>query len=110
MNNFFFYQWETIEWTIQIQSEDGSPVLDGYKDVIVSLSQGDVLIEKDSTALGIDTGADTISYALSQEDTSRFIVGTALLQVNVYYEDSTRDTSCMADIQVKRNLHKAVMT
>lgn len=106
----FFYVWETIEWTITLTDQDGESVLDGYKDVVVSLEQGDVLVEKSGAELGIDAESDSIFFTLGQEDTSQFHVGTAKLQVNVYYDNETRDTSVMADIEVRRNLHEEVMS
>ena len=67
------------------------------------------LIEKSGEDIGIDIVNDNIYWNLSQEDTSQFIEGMALLQVNVLYDDATRDTTAMANVEVRRNLHKAVM-
>lgn len=108
----FFYIWETVDFPIQIHSEDGEQVLVDYKDIIISLSQNNVLIEKDTSSpdVAIDDENDIINMHLSQEETGQFKANKEVrIQVNILYNDEERDTTSEATIQALSNLHKEVM-
>lgn len=101
-----FYQWETTDLSLRI-SRAGA--LADIKNVIVSILQGNILIEKEKDDLGLDEENDIINLHLGQEETGKFNPGTAHLQVNLYYENTERDTSAQVDVQIRANLHKEVM-
>ena len=102
----FFYQWETADFPLHLTREG---CLEDVIEVIVSIKQNKALIEKKGDELGLDVANNIINFHLTQEDTSKFTPGTALLQVNLYYENTARDVSAQATIQVKDNLHKELM-
>lgn len=60
--------------------------------------------------LGIDEETGIITMHLSQEETGLFKEGVVELQVNIYYENTERDTSTAVLITAKDNLYKKVMT
>lgn len=102
-----FYQWETVDLPLKLSREGA---LNDVKSVVVSIKQGSNLIEQNEETLGIDAENDTINMHLSQEETAQFKTGAAYIQVNLYYENTERDTSAQASIEVKGNLHKELMT
>lgn len=108
-----FYIFESVNWDIQLVNEDeNSHVLDNIKNVVISIRQQNTLLEKDSEsgAVGIDAENDVITVALSQEETGSFTAGKqAIIQVNLLYNDTERDTTCQDRIEVLDNLHKQVM-
>lgn len=106
-----FYIWETVDYEIELQRESGRPVLEGCKEVIISLGQRSKLVEKDSSSpdLAIDYENDIIIMHLSQEDTGKFREGEVIVQANFLYEDTERDTSAQDIIQALSNLHRKVM-
>lgn len=111
---FSFFVWETVTIPMELESEDGTTgILEDYKDIIVSFSQrGGILFEMDSSnpKMVIDTANDEIDVRLEQEETGQFSVNTDILvQANILYEDTERDTTAMAIIRPLANLHKAVM-
>lgn len=103
-----FYVWETASFNIVLSS----PVLNEYKDVIVSICQpssaelhlsylnGDLSIIDDST----------IGVGLTQEQTGEFSPGAARLQVNVLFDSSERDVTSQAVINIQDNLYNKVMS
>ena len=115
----FFYIYETVDFPIQVVSDDGSTgILEGYKVVIVSFGQnGKEIIAKDSSMsdVSVDVSTDTINVHLSQEDTALFKIpktddsAPVEVQVNILYEDKERDTSAEGEIEARNNLHKKVM-
>ena len=109
-----FYQWETKTYKLTIEGAENP--LDGWEQVIVSVGQNNKEVVRFSTINGGDSdegieveGLDTIYIHLSQQQTGKFKVGKANIQVNVYYTDSERDTTVEASVQVKNNLHRRVM-
>ena len=108
-----FYVWETVDFEIELSRESGEKVLEGCRNVIVSLEQKSHLLEKDlsSPDIAIDTENDTIVIHLSQEETGKFKPSTTdvILQVNFLYENEERDTSTQTTIKALKNLHKKVM-
>ena len=101
-----FYQWETKTLILKIKPVSA---LQGVKSVIVSIAQSRAMIEKHTDDLTIDEDAGTISVYLHQEETARFTVGSAQVQVNLLYHDAERDTTVKGSVQVWDNLHKEVM-
>ena len=55
-----FYVWETVDFEIELSRESGEKVLEGCRNVIVSLEQKSHLLEKDlsSPDIAIDTEND----------------------------------------------------
>lgn len=109
--SFFIY--ETVNLPIHLTSKDGETgILTNCKNVVISLKQKSLLLEKDkeSADVAIDAENDTINLYLSQEDTGRFKPGEASMQINILYEDKERDTSAQATILVLDNYHKEVMS
>lgn len=102
-----FYVWETVDFPIHLTPKEA---LQDYDHIIVSIGQGQVLINKSDDELGIDVDEGLINIHLSQEETGKFVKGKAELQVNIYYTSTERDTSVKAKIDVKDNLYKEVMT
>ena len=106
----YFYAWETCDLVITLEYPDR---LQNYDTVCVSVSQsyrtrtGVLNIDQN---LDIDTGSGTIIAHLGQTDTAMFIAGIALVQINIYYNDGERDTSEQAQIEVRDNLLKEVMS
>lgn len=112
MNNAFFYIYETVDFPIQITAVDGSKdILKDCKNLIVSLGQGSLLLEKDlsSPDIGLDIDNNIINLHLSQTDTCRFKQGEVIIQVNILYEDTERDTSAQGKIDALNNLHRKIM-
>ena len=108
-----FYIWETVDFPIQLTSEDeNSDILKDFKDVIVSLNQNNILLEKNSTSkdIIIDSENDIINLHLSQDDTGLFDPGKVIVQINILYSDGERDTTVQTSIKALSNLHKEVMT
>lgn len=109
----YFFIWETVDFPLQLSFKDATiegKVLDEYSKVVVSLKQGSTLLEKSDEDLGIDAENDIINLHLSQEETAMFKPNKQLaLQVNIYYDDTERDTSFETYIDVYDNLHKELM-
>lgn len=108
-----FYIWETKPLTFRLKrnGEPAEGALDDYKDIIVTISQaiGNVTVEKTGADLDVDPVAVTVQAYLTQEETGRFSVGEALVQMNILYEDSERDVTCQRAIEVWDNLHRRAM-
>lgn len=100
------YTYETMNVPI-ILDKDG--VLEGYEDVVVSIKQLETAINKTTGDLGIDTEANTINLSLSQEETAGLSAGTAKLQVNIYYKNTERVASTIAEIAIDDNLYPQIM-
>lgn len=102
-----FYRFETITLPLKFTP---TGILDDYKHIVVSISQNGVLqINKDEDDLTIDPSTDTITFSLSQEETGYFIPGRAYMQVNIYYNDSNRNVSTQAAIDIYDNLYNKVI-
>ena len=101
-----FYVYETKDVTITIFPPGA---LQDLKDCICSIVQAHIKVEKtlaDMTIVG-----DSLKFHLSQEETALFCPGLpAYVQVNLYYEDTERDTTTTGMLEVMDNLHKAVMS
>lgn len=108
-----FYIWETkpITFALTRCGEPAEGALDDYKDIIVTISQaiGNVTVEKTGADLDVDPVAVTVGAYLTQDETGKFSVGEALVQMNILYEDSERDVTCQRAIEVWDNLHRRAM-
>ena len=104
-----FYRYETAGITLNFTP---TAVLEDYEKIIVSLRQnGNIQIDKDESELGIDVENGTILINLSQEETGKFEGNSKILvQVNIYYDDESRNVSTIGEIQVYDNLYKKVIT
>ncbi len=107
----YFFVYETVDFPLQLSYKDSEgKVLENYSEVIVSLKQGKTILEKNSQTLGIDVENDIINLHLSQEETALFKANTqVMLQVNILYETTERDTSFEEFIDVYDNVHKEIM-
>ena len=109
-----FYIWETADFSIKLNGGDGQGgILQGYKDVIVSFGQREILVEKDASdsEISVDTENDIINVHLEQDDTGKFVPNKeAFLQINILFEDTRRDVSAQVRLAVLDNLHKGVMS
>ena len=108
-----FYTYETIEIPITFTP---SGVLENYRHIVVSIVQEDIArIDKKDEDLSIDVANDTVVVNLSQEETALFRGGSdnqpkkAQVQVNVYYDNTTRDVSIIKYIDIYNNLYKKVI-
>ena len=107
-----FYTYETVDIPLKFEPEG---VLEGYRHIVVSLSQSGIQIDKTEEELGIDVAEDLINISLSQEETAMFNGGDknnpkqVLIQVNIYYDNTDRDVSCIESIDVYDNLYKKVI-
>lgn len=111
-NSAFFYIWETVDFPIKITSEDEQvKVLENVSNVVVSLKQGTININKDiaDTDIALDIENDIINLHLSQKETGQFKKGELILQVNILYDDNERDTTAQVAIEALDNLYKKVM-
>lgn len=108
-----FYVWETVDFSIKLTREDGSSgVLQNVDNVIISMEQGGLFIERDinSPDIALDVDKDTITMHFSQEDTGQFQPNkTIRLQINILYKDGERDTSAPIQLNALSNLHDEVM-
>ena len=104
-----FYRYETTDIMLTFSP---TGILQGYEHIVVSLSQiGGVQIDKTEEDLEIDDVMDIINLHLSQEETSSFSGGNNVkIQVNIYYDDETRNVSTVGEIEVLDNLYKKVMS
>lgn len=102
----YFYIYETVTFPIQLSDTEA---LQNYDKVVVSVWQkGGVQVDISDPSVDEETGKITIR--LDQNDTAKFVKGTAIVQVNIYYKDQERDVSTTAKIQVLDNLYKKVMS
>ena len=103
-----FRIFETANLPIRVRQQGA---LEGYKLIITSIKQLNVLLEfnSDDPNINVDVDENLIYLHLSQEDTSKFKKGPAILQINVYYHDEEREASSTAEIYIGDNLHKEVM-
>ena len=105
-----FYQYTTANIPLKLEYCDGtSGVLEGYKDIKVTLSQAGVTLTKGLDELGVDIDEDTVILPLKQYETGLFATMACEVQVNIFYEDKERDASTMGKIMVKKNLYKEIM-
>ena len=109
-----FYQWETDNFEIILEDDDGNPVpgvLDDVKEVVVTIKQGDIEEIWFTDDLGLDTANSVINLPLSQTQTGRFEGDkTAKIQVNILYNDSERDVTAKGKIDVYDNDYKKEMS
>lgn len=106
--------WTTAELDFVLRDEQGevpSGIFDGLQDAIVTISQSGARIEKRLAEIGVEPETGTIHVVLTQQDTGRLQGGTrqapkaADAQVNLYYQDSTRNATYEVRLNVLRNLH-----
>ena len=100
----YFYIWETVTFPIHL-SDAGA--LNDVNQIIVSLKQKDVQV--DIVDPEYDASESMIYLRLEQEDTSKFRKGNVILQINIYYNDTERDTTKQVTIEALDNLYKKVM-
>lgn len=102
-----FYRYETANLDIELLADD---VFEDYTEIVVSISQKmGAKIHKRSEDLVIDTENNLLTVRLSQEETAQFVRGEALIQVNIMYADSERETSSQSVIEIWDNLYDEVM-
>ena len=107
----YFYTWETKELTlILVDSDRKKKPLAGYDSIVVSIVQADVTVSLTDDRLTVNEDKGTITFTLSQTETSRFKEGYVDIQVNVLYDSGERDTSVKGRIEVRDNLYKQVMS
>ena len=107
-----FYQYETDDMQLRIEDAEGQPaagVLDGLTGAVVTIAQGCVRAEWGIDELGLDSENSIINLHMAQEQSGMFMPGPAMVQVNLLYEDSERDTTTQAEVMVLQNLHRQVM-
>lgn len=75
--------------------------------VYFTLKQKNAEIVKEDSDLTID--GNEVSVYLSQAETVKLSVGTALLQLNWTYANGSRACSTIASVEVDENLLKAVV-
>lgn len=75
--------------------------------VYFALKQGNVLIEKSTADLTVDT--HTVYVALSQAETLRLAAGMARIQLNWTYADGTRACTNIVTVNVLQNLMMEVL-
>lgn len=108
-----FYQFETTELPIFLSSPDDKKVLDDFKEVIITLTQSDCIsleFDSESEQVEINPTDDTITVFLSQEDTGKFNTDKVIaMQLNILYNDTSRNVSIEDYITVLPNLHANIM-
>lgn len=111
------FAWATANLPFTFEHEDGTPApeaLDGWQQVIVTISQGQATVEKTGADVGVDPENAVVNVRLEQADTGRLKGGRngepkqASVQVNVYYGHDRMATYESA-IDVYRNLHPKEM-
>lgn len=110
-----FFQFETKDIPFQLSYDDPcdpeKKVLDGYKEVVITLTQGQRMLVKKTDELGIDVENDIINMHLSQEETGSFkTCDQVKVQLNVYYNNHERDISSKLYLEVKETDYKEVMS
>ena len=98
-------RFQTIELPLELETEG---VLEGYKSVVVSIQQREITLEKTESEMAIDVANNMIYVPFSQNDTGRFRVGKAIVQVNILNQ-ADRLVSEEAEIEFAGNLHTRVM-
>ena len=102
---FYIYETKLIPLKFKRQG-----ILDNLKEVMVSIKQLNVQINKNEDDLGIDTDNNIINVYLTQEETAKFQPGrSGKMQVNLYYDDKERDVSVEIEVKVYDNLYRKVM-
>ena len=103
-----FYIFETKPLTLKFKP-DG--VLVNSREIIVTILQGvsGAMVEKTGADLTINLAENAVELHMSQEETAKFQPGTALIQVNILYDDEERDTSVQGKMNVYDNLHREIM-
>ena len=102
------YKWITDDIVFNItNSED----LEGWNQIILTIKSGSTIIEKikddDHDELYVDEVEQIISCSLSQEETS--LLSKTQLQLNIYYDNSTRGATQIFEVEYSKNLHSEVM-
>ena len=103
----FFYTYETVDLPIAFKNKE---VLTDYSSIVISLRHTKTDKQINFTSgFEVDTTEGVILLHLQQEDTAKFEKGIVELQVNILYENSERDVSECAYIDVYDNLYKETM-
>ena len=106
-----FYVYETVDIPIKLKTEN-TEILKDYTEIVVSIVQKNPLVQIDkfTDEIGINVETNTLTIHLSQEETAKFYADkVAEVQVNIYYENTERDTSAKGTIDVLENLYKKQM-
>lgn len=96
-------------------SIDGDIDLTEATDVYVTIVQRDLRVTKNGSDVAISEDGKTVSIWLTQEESSRFAVGTAQAQVNWVYVDAVdgeirRASTEPLTVQVGTQLYEQVIT
>ena len=101
-----FYSWETPDFELTI-TPSGSLV--DYVDIVVSIQQGSQFEHFHLPDLEVE--GDVIYLTLDQETAGKFSGDRpANVQVNILYDDSTREASTWGQVWVKPNLYRKEMS
>ena len=103
---FEFFIYETVDFSMKVTPKEK---IQNYDEIVVSLKQNEIEINKRTDELGIDVENAIINMHLTQEETALFKKGDAKLQVNIYYGDTERDVSYEVKIKVLNNIYKKIM-
>lgn len=114
MSDVSFFQWETKSFEVLIEGAEAP--LQNWKQVIVTLGQNKkakvnlcTSVDAPNPYLEVIEAEDKLVVHLSQEDTGLFKEGMCTIQVNIYYEDTERDTTFDETISVYGNMYKKRM-
>lgn len=106
--------WTTAELDFVLRDETGEVpegLLDGLSEAVVSIVQGNAKLEKRGEDVGVDIESATLHVRFDQAETAKLQGGTrakpktADTQVNLYYEDTSRNATYETQLNVYRNLH-----
>lgn len=106
--------WTTAELDFVLRDEAGEVpegLFDGLSEAVVSIVQGIEKLEKRGEDVGIDREGATLHVRFDQGETAKLQGGTrakpktADTQVNLCYDDTSRNATYETQIMVYRNLH-----
>lgn len=108
MRMLHIHQYETPEFALKANSADA---LRGYSRACISFAQrnGQPIVVLDGSDVDVDEDAGTVAFSLTQLQSGRLPLGEVLIQVNVYYADTSRYACCEIPIEVRRNQIREVM-
>lgn len=107
-----FYIYETKPFCIRLKPPGTLSMAAEARSIIVTIYQAEsgITMEKQGNEITIEPEEDKLFFYMTQEETAKFKPGSAMVQVNILYEDAERDTSAQGMIRIYDNLHKEVMT
>ena len=102
------YKWITDDIVFNITDPED---LENWEQIILTIKSGSTIIEKikdsEHDDLYVDENEHIISCSLSQEETS--LLAKTKLQLNIYYNNSTRGATQIFEVEYSNNLHGEVM-